>query len=88
MEDSVGITFSFLWFGLAIAVICLFIGGAINQYLHLHDARTQKIREQDEKIRSLEYQVSQTYEQLNSIRRSISFYTSKLNTECTPCKKK
>ena len=87
MEDSISMT-AFVWFGLAIAVTCLFIGGAINQYMNLYDARVQKAREQDEKVRSLEWRVNETYEQLNDIRRSISYYTSKLDSQCTPCKKK
>ena len=71
MNDTISMT-AFVWVAFSIGIICLLIGGAINQYLHNSDARRQKISEQDGKIQSLTWRVDELVGEMRRVQRSIS----------------
>ena len=70
MNDTISMTV-FVWAAFSIGIICLLIGGAINQYLHNSDARRQKISEQDGKIQSLTWRVDELVGEMRRVQRSV-----------------
>lgn len=81
MNDTISMTV-FVWAAFSVGIICLLIGGAINQYLHNSDARRQKISEQDLKIQSLTWRVDGLDGEMRGVQRSISSQYSTLRSVC------
>lgn len=81
MDDTISMTL-FVWIAFSIGIICLLIGGAINQYLHNSDARRQKSVEQDDKIQSLTWRLDELSGEMRGVQRTISSQGMTLRSVC------